>query len=127
MRNINFSNEISETNDFEKLDFSKFEQLTPRADSWDKICARLDAEQAASKKSNIISFRAIYSAIPLAASFALVGLSVMLSAFHTIDDQTISMDNEVSGEIVSWYDNLGESDDYELLDNSTTISYLMKE
>lgn len=127
MRNINFSTDISENDDFDKLDFSKLEGLTPRADSWDKVCARLDAEQAAPKKSNIISFRAIYSAIPLAASFALVGLSVMLSAFHTVDDQTISMDNEVTGEIVSWYDNLGEADDYELLDNSTTISYLMKE
>lgn len=127
MRNINFSTDISENDDLDKLDFSKLEELTPRADSWDKVCARLDAEQAAPKKSNIISFRAIYSAIPLAASFALVGLSVMLSAFHTVDDQTISMDNEVTGEIVSWYDNLGEADDYELLDNSTTISYLMKE
>lgn len=127
MRNINFSTDISENDDLDKLDFSKLEELTPRADSWDKVCARLDAEAASVKKSNIISFRAIYSAIPLAASFALVGLSVMLSAFHTVDDQTISMDNEVTGEIVSWYDNLGEADDYELLDNSTTISYLMKE
>lgn len=127
MRNINFSNEISETNDFEKLDFSKFEQLTPRADSWDKICARLDAEQAATKKSNIISFRAIYSAIPLAASFALVGLSVMLSAFHTIDDQTISMNSMVPSETLSWYDNLGQNDDSEVIENSTIINYLMKE
>lgn len=127
MRNINFSTDISENEDLERLDFSGLEELTPRSDSWDKVCARLDAEAASVKKSNIISFRAIYSAIPLAASFALVGLSVMLSAFHTVDDQTISMDNEVTGEIVSWYDNLGEADDYELLDNSTTISYLMKE
>ena len=27
-----------------KIDFSKMERLTPRADSWAKVCARLDAE-----------------------------------------------------------------------------------
>ena len=26
-----------------KIDFSKMERFTPRADSWDKVCARLDA------------------------------------------------------------------------------------
>lgn len=131
MRNINFSTDISENDDLDKLDFSKLEELTPRADSWDKVCARLDAEQAAPKKSNIISFRAIYSAIPLAASFALVGLSAWLAAFNTIDDQTISMSSIASSEQVSWYSNLGEgdfdSDDIEYMDNSTSIIYMMKE
>lgn len=131
MRNIDFSKMAIGANDSEKLDFSGLETLTPRADSWDKICARLDAEEASVKKSNIISFRAIYSAIPLAASFALVGLSVMMSAFHTIDDQTISMSNIASSEQVSWYSNLGEgdidSDDLEFMDNSTSIIYMMKE
>ena len=27
-----------------KIDFSKLERLTPREDSWAKVCARLDAE-----------------------------------------------------------------------------------
>lgn len=129
MRNIDFSKMAIGANDSEKLDFSGLETLTPRADSWDKICARLDAEEASVKKSNIISFRAIYSAIPLAASFALVGLSVMMSAFHTIDDQTISMSNIASSETVSWYDNLGSNDvdDYELPEGSTIIDYLTME
>lgn len=131
MRNVNFSTEISENEDLERLDFSGLEELTPRSDSWDKVCARLDAEAASVKKSNIISFRAIYSVIPLAASFALVGLSVLMSAFHTIDDQTISMSSIASSEQVSWYSNLGEgdfdSDDIEYMDNSTSIIYMMKE
>lgn len=129
MRNINFSTDISENDDFDKLDFSKLEELTPRADSWDKVCARLDAEQAAPKKSNIISFRAIYSAIPLAASFALVGLSAWLAAFNTIDDQTISMSTMESSDTVAWFNSLGEDDseDFDLMENSTAINYLMKE
>ena len=129
MRNINFSTDISENDDLDKLDFSKLEDLTPRADSWDKVCARLDAEQAAPKKSNIISFRAIYSAIPLAASFALVGLSAWLAAFNTIDDQTISMSTMESSDTVAWFNSLGEDDseDFDLMENSTAINYLMKE
>ncbi|MCQ2107407.1 MAG: hypothetical protein MJZ05_01420 [Fibrobacter sp.] len=129
MRNINFSTDISENDDLDKLDFSKLEELTPRADSWDKVCARLDAEQAAPKKSNIISFRAIYSAIPLAASFALVGLSAWLAAFNTIDDQTISMSTMESSDTVAWFNSLGEDDseDFDLMENSTAINYLMKE
>lgn len=27
----------------DKIDFSKLERLTPRDDSWAKVCARLDA------------------------------------------------------------------------------------
>ncbi len=129
MRNINFSTDISENDDLDKLDFSKLEELTPRADSWDKVCARLDAEQAAPKKSNIISFRAIYSAIPLAASFALVGLSAWLAAFNTINDQTISMSTMESSDTVAWFNSLGEDDseDFDLMENSTAINYLMKE
>lgn len=131
MRKTNFSDNISENEDLERLNFSGLEELTPRSDSWDKVCARLDAEAASVKKSNVISFRAIYSAIPLAASFALVGLSAWLAAFNTIDDQTISMSNIASSEQVSWYSNLGEgdidSDDLEFMENSTSIIYMMKE
>jgi len=127
MRNIDFSNKAFGAEDSEKLDLSSLEVLTPREDSWDKICARLDAEEAPAKKSNILSFRTIYSVIPLAASFALVGLSVLLTAFHTVDDQTISMNSMVPSETLSWYDNLGQNDDSEVIENSTIINYLMKE
>lgn len=129
MRNDDFSKMAFGANDSEKLDLSSLEVLTPREDSWDKICARLDAEQAAPKKSNIISFRAIYSAIPLAASFALVGLSAWLAAFNTIDDQTISMGTMESSDTVAWFNSLGadDSEDFDLMENSTVINYLMKE
>lgn len=129
MRNDDFSKMAFGANDSEKLDLSSLEVLTPREDSWDKICARLDAEQAAPKKSNIISFRAIYSAIPLAASFALVGLSAWLAAFNTIDDQTISMGTMEQSDTVAWFNSLGadDSEDFDLMENSTVINYLMKE
>ena len=61
-----------------KIDFSKMERLTPRADSWDKVCARLDAEKA---KGKIVSIKSWYSAIPLAASFVLVSLTAVLPSF----------------------------------------------
>ena len=38
-----------------KIDFSKLERLTPRADSWAKVCARLDAAAKATPVGKIIS------------------------------------------------------------------------
>lgn len=115
-----------------KLDFSGMERLTPRADSWDKVCARLDAESrnAASEKparSNIIPFR-ILSAIPLAASLVLIGLSVLMTAFSNSSDE-ISINSVTSTEVSSWYGNLGntEEDDFYTLDENITLSYFYKE
>ncbi|MCF0221042.1 MAG: hypothetical protein HUK19_01990 [Fibrobacter sp.] len=129
MRNNDFSRMALGANDSDKLDFSGLEILTPREDSWSKVCARLDAEAGSANKSNIISFRAIYSLVPLAASFALVGVSVLMTAFHTMDDQAISMNNMASSEVVSWYDGLGENsnDDSEFFEDSGVFNYLMKE
>ncbi|SHL01208.1 hypothetical protein [Fibrobacter sp. UWEL] len=116
-----------------KLDFSGLERLTPRADSWEKVCARLDAESLCmkskkeSKRSNIIPFR-LLSAIPLAASVALVGLSVLMTAFSNASDE-ISVNKVTSTEVASWYSNLGnhQSDDFDTLDENVTLSYFYKE
>lgn len=128
----------------DKLDLSSLNTLSPREDSWSKVCARLDAEAVgvsvpggsfpandsvkAEKRSNSIPFR-LLSAIPLAASLVLVGIGVMLSAVDNSESSRISMNNVTSTELSSWYSNLGsgDSDDFETLDNSITISYLMKE
>ena len=77
-----------------KIDFSKMERLSPRADSWDKVCARLNAEKA---KGKIVSIKSWYSAIPLAASFVLVSLTAVLPSFTS----DIEQENSVSTEYVS--------------------------
>ncbi len=133
---IDFSNNISKDED--RLDFSGLKTLTPREDSWSKICARLDAQTMATpfdesclteKRGNIIPFR-ILSAIPLAASIALVALSVLMTAFSQTSE-SISISSMTPTEVASWYDNLGnanqETDDFETLDNYATLSYLLKE
>lgn len=132
-----FSNNISKDED--RLDFSGLKTLTPREDSWSKICARLDAEPMAGpagvsipaeKRENIIPFR-ILSAIPLAASIALVALSILMTAFSQ-SSETISISTMTSTEVASWYDGLGNAnnesdDDFETLDNYATLSYLLQE
>lgn len=125
-------NDFSKNMGEEKLDFSGLTTLTPREDSWNKVCARLDAEAGSvirrSHKNSIIPFR-LLSAVPLAASLVLVGISVMLTVFGKENNSPISMNTATSTELASWYGNLGsdEFDEFETLDNSITISYLMKE
>lgn len=113
-----------------KLDFSGLERLTPRADSWEKVCARLDATNANGATANFIPFR-ILSAIPLAASLVLVGLSILMTAFSNSSDE-ISIRNVTTSEVATWYGNLGDnensdSDDFETLDENVTLSYFYKE
>lgn len=115
-----------------KLDLSGLERITPRADSWNKVCARLDVEKHLEKPKamgagNILQFR-MSAALPLAASFIFICLYLVMTASGQ-SSSNVSMNSVVSTELSSWYDNLGEadSDDYEILDNTTTISYLMKE
>lgn len=108
------------------IDFSKLKRLTPREDSWSKVCARLDAAEA--KKSNVIhiGFR---TAIPLAASLAIVALSILLTYFGSPESNPMPMQNLQSTEISSWYNTLGdtESDDFEDMDEINMLSYLLKE
>ncbi len=108
------------------IDFSKLERISPRKDSWDKVCARLDRQDGLFNR--FLRFP-IYSAIPLAASFLLVGFSVFMTAINHADSSIVSMQATASSEISAWYESLGteSSDDLEILDESETISYLFKE
>lgn len=106
----------------DKLDFSGLERLTPRKDSWDKVCARLDAAT-----TNLIPFR-ILSAIPLAASLVLIGISVLMTAFSNSSSE-VSINSISSSEVASWYSSLGNDngDDFDTLDENVTLSYFYKE
>ena len=129
-----------------KIDFSKLERLTPREDSWAKVCARLDAETAtraatstAHAKGKIIAIKSWYSAIPLAASLVLVALTVLLpSITDNLNNESIlaqpdaseyvSINSSAPSEVLSWYSNLGNSgDEFETLEETVGFSYLTKE
>lgn len=120
----------------EKIDFSKLERLTPRNDSWAKVCERLDAEARATPKGKIISIKAWYSAIPLAASIALVALTALLPSISnnvegngSISTEYVAIYSSTPGEVSSWYSSLGNStsDDFETLEETVGFSYLTKE
>ena len=123
-----------------KIDFSKLSKLTPREDSWAKVCARLDAEAAnaapeAPAKGNILAIKTWYSAIPLAASFVLVSLTALLPSFTSDIEQEnssaeyVSINNSAPAEVLSWYESLGNStsDEFETLEETVGFSYLIKE
>ena len=122
----------------DSIDFSKMERITPREDSWDKVCARLDKAE----KERTLKF-SFFSAVPIAASFLLVGFSLFL---RSIDAQETApaVKNQVAASdmasadvaasqadsavnLSNWYSNLGQSDaDLESLDEFQFISYLLK-
>lgn len=120
-----------------KIDFSKMERLTPREDSWAKVCARLDAEASkAPAQKNIIAIKSWYSAIPLAASFVLVSLTALLPSFtsdiepaETAVTEFVSINDSAPSEVLSWYSSLGNStsDEFETLEETVGFSYLIKE
>jgi len=119
-----------------KIDFSKMERLTPRADSWSKVCARLDAENAESSKNKIVSIKSWYSAIPLAASFVLVSLTALLPSFtsdieqeNSVSTEYVSINKSAPSEVLSWYSSLGNStsDEFETLEETVGFNYLIKE
>ena len=119
-----------------KIDFSKLERLTPREDSWAKVCARLDAESANTPaKGKIIDIKSWYSAIPIAASLVLVSLTALLPAItdgmedQPITTETISINSSTPDEVSSWYSSLGNStsDEFETLEETVGFSYLTKE
>lgn len=111
----------------DKLDFSGLERLSPRADSWEKVRARLDAADANSTTANLIPFR-ILSAIPLAASLVLIGISVLMTAFSNSSSE-VSINSISSSEVTNWYNGLGNDsdDDFDTLDENVTLSYFYKE
>ena len=108
-----------------QIDFSRIERITPREDSWDMVCARLDS----SKKRKVLDFFQMRSMFAIAASFIAVAFIAAFTTFHKMDSETLLIKSVASDELVSWYNDLGESSDDELetLDNYTSISYLMKE
>ncbi len=122
----------------DSIDFSKMERITPREDSWDKVCARLDKAE----KERTLKF-SFFSAIPIAASFLLVGFSLFLRSMDA-NETAPAVKNQVAASdmasadvaasqadsavnLSNWYSNLGQSDaDLESLDEFQFISYLLK-
>lgn len=120
------------------LDLSKTERITPKADSWDKVCARLDQAE----KARTLRFR-IFSAIPIAASFLLVGFSLFLRSIDAqetapaIKNQVAASDmatadvaasqTDSANNVGHWYSSLGQGvSDQDALDELQFISYLLK-
>ena len=122
----------------DSINFSKMERITPREDSWDKVCARLDKAE----KERTLKF-SFFSAIPIAASFLLVGFSLFLRSIDANDTAPAVKNHVAASDMVSadvaasqadsavnlsnWYSNLGQSDaDLESLEEFQFISYLLK-
>ena len=122
----------------DSIDFSKMERITPRADSWDKVCARLDKAE----KERTLKF-SFFSTIPIAASFLLVGFSLFLRSIDAqetapaVKNQVAASDmasadvaaSQADSAIIlsNWYSNLGQGvSDQETLDELQFISYLLK-
>ena len=120
------------------LNFSKMERITPRADSWDKVCARLDKAE----KERTLKF-SFFSTIPIAASFLLVGFSLFLRSIDAqetapaVKNQVAASDmasadvaaSQADSAVIlsNWYSNLGQGvSDQETLDELQFISYLLK-
>ena len=120
------------------LDLSKTERITPKADSWDKVCARLDKAE----KERTLKF-SFFSAVPIAASFLLVGFSLFLRSMDA-NETAPAVKNQVAASdmasadvaasqadsaviLSNWYSNLGQGvSDQETLDELQFISYLLK-
>jgi hypothetical protein len=122
----------------DSIDFSKIERITPREDSWDKVCARLDKAE----KERTLKF-SFFSAIPIAASFLLVGFSLFLRSIDSQEIAPITTSQVAASDMASadvaasqadsavilsnWYSNLGQGvSDQETLDELQFISYLLK-
>ena len=122
----------------DSIDFSKMERITPREDSWDKVCARLDKAE----KERTLKF-SFFSTIPIAASFLLVGFSLFLRSMDA-NETAPAVKNQVAASdmasadvaasqadsaviLSNWYSNLGQGvSDQETLDELQFISYLLK-
>ena len=122
----------------DSIDFSKMERITPREDSWDKVCARLDKAE----KERTLKF-SFFSAIPIAASFLLVGFSLFLRSMDA-NETAPAVKNQVAASdmasadvaasqadsaviLSNWYSSLGQGvSDQDALDELQFISYLLK-
>ena len=109
----------------DQIDFSKLERIKPREDSWEKVCARLDSSKK-KKFLKLVQTRSIYA---LAASLIVVAFVAVFTMFNQMDTEALLIKNAASDELVSWYNDLGETSDDELenLDIYQSISYLLQE
>ena len=122
----------------DSIDFSKMERITPREDSWDKVCARLDKAE----KERTLKF-SFFSTIPIAASFLLVGFSLFLRSIDAqetapaVKNQVAASDmasadvaaSQADSAVIlsNWYSSLGQGvSDQDALDELQFISYLLK-
>ena len=122
----------------DSIDFSKMERITPREDSWDKVCARLDKAE----KERTLKF-SFFSAIPIAASLMLVGFSLFLRSIDAqetapaVKNQVAASDmasadvaaSQADSAVIlsNWYSSLGQGvSDQDALDELQFISYLLK-
>lgn len=116
----------------DKIDFSKLESLSPRSDSWAKVCSRLDANDSTTRgikgPRNIIYIKNLLGALPLAASLVLVSLTALLPSF-TNSTEEVSIQSLAPQEISNWYSNLGqdENDDFDTFEEAVSFSFLTKE
>lgn len=110
----------------DSFDFSQIERIEPRMDSWERVCIRLNRQEDISRK--ILPFR-LYALLPLAASFVLVGLSVLLTPMQTIDKQSKVIQESTHQDIATWYNDLGTNftDNYEDLDVFASLDFSSKE
>lgn len=90
----------------EYFDFSKMEKIVPRADSWDKVVARLQAKKA----RKVLPFR-LFSSLSVAASIFFVAGALFLGLqadANLIQPNTASSTD--STENLSWYSSLGSGE-----------------
>jgi hypothetical protein len=108
-----------------KIDFSRLERIQPRENSWETVCARLDS----SKKNKLINFIQMRTRYALAASFIAIAFITAFTVISRMDEETLLVQSVASDELVSWYNDLGETSDDELenLDTYSSISYLLEE
>ena len=109
----------------DQIDFSKLKRIKPRENSWENVCARLDSSKQ-KKFFRLIQARSMYA---FAASLLIVSFIAVFTVFNRMDSETLLIKNVASDELVSWYNDLGESSDDELenLDTHNSISYLLQE
>ena len=109
----------------DQIDFSKLDRIKPREDSWEKVCARLDSSKK-TKFLKLVQTRSIYA---LAASLIVIAFVAVFTIFNQMDTEALLIENIASDELVSWYNDLGETSDDELenLDTYQSISYLLQE
>ena len=109
----------------DQIDFSKLERITPREKSWDTVCARLDS----SRKNKFIDFMQTRTKYVLAACFIAAAFITTFTVINHLDSETLLVQSVASDDLVSWYNDLGETNDDELenLDTYNSISYLLQE